>query len=72
MGTRDADGRLTRLVLFRDSFAGHLIPFLAEDFQRTVCVWDHNFDRAVVEREQPALVITELVERSLEWELPDD
>ena len=48
------------------------IPFLAEDFQRMVCVWDHNFDRAVVEHELPAVVITELVERSLEWELPND
>ena len=72
MGTELADARLTRLVLFRDSFAGHLIPFLAEDFQRTVCVWDHNFDRGVVEHEQPAIVITELVERSLEWELPNE
>jgi alginate O-acetyltransferase complex protein AlgJ len=72
MGTERADAKLTRLVLFRDSFAGHLIPFLAEDFQRTVSVWDHRLDRAVVEHEQPALVITELVERSLEWDLPDE
>ena len=66
MGTERADARLIRLVLFRDSFAGHLIPFLAQDFQRMVCVWDHRFDRAVVEHEQPAVVITELVERSSE------
>ncbi len=72
MGTEVADAKLTRLVLFRDSFAGHLIPFLAEDFQRMVCVWDHRLDRAVVEHEKPALVITELVERSLEWDLPDE
>jgi alginate O-acetyltransferase complex protein AlgJ len=72
MGTKNVEALLTRLVLFRDSFAGYLIPFLAEHFQRTVCIWDRNFDRTVVERERPALVITEFVERALEWELPDD
>ncbi len=66
------DAKLPGLVIFRDSFGGHLIPFLAAHFQRTLCVWDHNLDRAVIERERPALVISEMVERALEWELPSD
>jgi alginate O-acetyltransferase complex protein AlgJ len=70
MATVCPDAKLPRAVLFRDSFAAQLIPFLAEHFQRMVCIWDKDFDRAIVEHERPAVVIQELVERSLEGALP--
>jgi alginate O-acetyltransferase complex protein AlgJ len=70
MATARPDAELPRAVFFRDSFAAQLIPFLAEHFQRMVCIWDKDFNRAIVEHERPAVVIQEMVERSLEGALP--
>ena len=64
------DAALPRAVLFRDSFAAHLIPFLAEHFERMLCIWDRNFDPAIVEHRTPRVVIQEFVERALEGALP--
>ena len=72
MATERADASLPRAILFRDSFAAQLIPFLAEHFERMLCIWDSAFDRAIIEHERPGIVITELVERSLEGPLPAD
>ena len=66
MATERQDAGLPRAVLFRDSFAAQLIPFLAEHFERMICIWDNDFDRAIVEHERPAVVIQEVVERALE------
>ena len=72
MATERTDAKLPRAVLFRDSFAAQLIPFLAEHFERMLCIWDSAFDRAIIEHERPGVVIQEIVERSLEGALPVD
>jgi len=58
--------RLPRAVIFRDSFGNRLNPFLAESFSRSVFLWTYDFDAAVIEREKPAVVIYQLVERVLD------
>jgi hypothetical protein len=70
--TERDDAELPKAVMFRDSFASNLIPFLSEHFARAVYVWTYNFDRGVVLRERPDVVIQELVERSLQGPLPTD
>ena len=59
------DARLPRAVMFRDSFASWLIPLLSEHFSRIVYTWQYTFDKEIVERENPDVVIQELVERVL-------
>jgi hypothetical protein len=62
------DGRdrgLPRLVMFRDSFANYLIPFLNHHFSRAVYIWNTGFDPRLIEREHPDFVIQEMVERAL-------
>src|SRR5262249_47492351 len=66
------DPTLPRAVIFRDSYTGHLVPMLSEHFRRVVYVWDYSFDRAMVERERPDVVIQELVERILKDPPPVD
>ncbi len=62
------DPKLPTAVMFGDSFAQALVPFLAEDFRRMVHL-DHKaalqFDRRIVTAERPTVVIDEQVERSL-------
>jgi hypothetical protein len=67
-----ADTKLPRALMFHDSFAVHLVPFLSEHFERIVYYWHTDFDRAVVEREHPDVVIHEIVERTLTGEIPAD
>ncbi|EKO38875.1 MAG: hypothetical protein B193_2421 [Solidesulfovibrio magneticus str. Maddingley MBC34] len=65
------DPSLPSAVVFRDSFAHELMPFLSEHFRQVVYVWPYPstpremrvFDKALVETEKPDLVIDEFVER---------
>ena len=59
------DKRLPRCVMFRDSFAMWLTPLLCESFSRILYSWQYTFNREIVEREKPDIVIQEMVERVL-------
>jgi alginate O-acetyltransferase complex protein AlgJ len=56
---------LPRAVVYRDSMAIPLIPFLSENFSRVVYVSDRHLDPALIRREKPDVVIEEMVERSM-------
>jgi hypothetical protein len=66
------NAKLPRAVIFHDSFFQHLAPFLSEHFQRVFYFSDYDFDRKIVVREHPDVVIQELVERSLMGPIPTD
>ncbi|WP_025101294.1 alginate O-acetyltransferase [Burkholderia sp. A1] len=53
------------LLLYRDSFADELIPFLGEDAHRLYTLRRTDIDGALVRRAQPRAVVLEIVERSL-------
>jgi hypothetical protein len=57
--------RLPRAVIFRDSFASALVPFLSEHFSRAVYLWQNDFDVDAVLRERPDVVIQQIVGRHL-------
>ncbi len=59
------DSSLPRAVIFRDSFASRLVPFLSEHFSRAVYLWQNDFDADVVVKEHPDVVIQEIVGRHL-------
>lgn len=56
---------LPAAVIFRDSFANQLEPFLSESFSRAVYPWSFTIDRDLVDREAPDVVIYEIAERYL-------
>ncbi len=51
-------------VMFHDSFAVALQPFLAQHFNRVLYVWQHDWDTAFLEQQKPDVVIDEIAERS--------
>jgi alginate O-acetyltransferase complex protein AlgJ len=59
------DSSLPKALVFRDSYSGALIPFLAESFQSVVFVWTFDFLPELIEQEKPDIVIIECVERYL-------
>jgi hypothetical protein len=59
------DTSLPRLVVFRDSFASRLIPYLSEHFSRSVYLWQNDFEPEVIQQEHPHVVIQEIVARHL-------
>ena len=68
--TEIADKHLPRAVMFRDSFSSRLIPYLSEHFSRILYQWQHDFDVDLVAREQPDVVIQEVVGRHLHIFVP--
>ncbi len=55
-----------KVLLFRDSFSGALKPFINHTFGESTFIWSHKFDKALILKEKPDLVIMEYVERYLE------
>jgi alginate O-acetyltransferase complex protein AlgJ len=60
------DRSLPRAVVFRDSFANALVPYLSENFSRIVFTWNRDLDLRLIQIEQPDIVIHEVVGRFLE------
>jgi alginate O-acetyltransferase complex protein AlgJ len=61
--TEHLDQRLPRAIVFRDSFAGRLIPYLSEHFARADYLWQNEFDFDRIAQEKPDVVIQEFVAR---------
>lgn len=53
-----------RLLMVRDSFSNDLIPYLSQNFSRSVYVL-HELDRFLIESEKPQVVVIEYIERYL-------
>ncbi len=63
---------LPRAVMFRDSFATDLVPFLAEHFSHLIVEWrayDREMAEYLVRGQHPHLFIEEVVERDLMREI---
>lgn len=60
-----ADPELPTAIVFRDSFANALIPYLSEHFRRTVYMWSRDIDPRAVRIEHPDVVVQEIVGRFL-------
>jgi len=63
--TETGDPALPRAVMFHDSFAQTLWPFLSEHFAHIAYSWQYNFDPGLIEREKPDVVLDEMVDRVL-------
>ena len=60
-----ATNRAGHLILYHDSFATALRPFLNYHFLKLDSFHRYDFDRSIIEREKPTLVISEMLERYL-------
>jgi alginate O-acetyltransferase complex protein AlgJ len=63
--TEHKDKSLPKAIVYRDSFAGRLIPFLSEHFSHASYLWQNELDFPEIEKEQPDIVIQEFVARHL-------
>lgn len=61
---------LPRAVIYRDSFASALVPFVAEHFGRALYLWERDVDPSVIAAERPDVVVLEWVGRRLSTALP--
>jgi len=59
-----------KVILFRDSFATAWIAFIGYHFNQAIFLGERVWDRAMLEREKPDLVIDEIVERKFNNEAP--
>jgi len=52
-----------KVLMFHDSFACSWYAFLDRHFREVIYVWQYDWDRPLIEREKPNLVIDEMLER---------
>lgn len=69
--TDRAGAPIVRALIFHDSFAGALMPYLGDLFGHAEYRWSRKFDYDLVEREHPEVVVFEVVERALMAWTPD-
>ena len=54
-----------KLLMFRDSFANNLIPFLNDTFGETLYLKDYTINENLIEKEKPNIIILQIAERKL-------
>jgi hypothetical protein len=59
-----------KVILFRDSFAEAWVPFVGYHFNQAIYLSQRAWDRDMLEREKPDLVIDEIVERKFNNQMP--
>jgi len=64
---KSEENKKLKVLIFRDSFCTSMIQFIKESFYETVFIWITPFDRSVIELEKPDIVITEVVERNIDF-----
>lgn len=64
-GNKTIDGSTLKVLMFRDSYANYLIPYLNMHFKDAVYVWSYEFMDKLIEEEQPDVVILECLQRFL-------
>ncbi len=67
----NTQNQFPRAMLFGDSCAHYIAPYLAESFSRLVVVQQPNLDYKLIEAENPDVVISQQVERFI-VKIPDD
>lgn len=55
-----------KVLLFRDSFAKAMAQYINHSFGECTFIWSHEFDRELIKKEKPDLVIMEYVESYIE------
>lgn len=61
------NAQLPRMLMFRDSCATKLIPFLSHCFSRSVYIWTRSFILVIILFEKPNIVIDEIGERNIHF-----
>jgi len=61
-----------KALVFHDSFACSWYPFLGQHFKEVVYIWHYEWDRPLIEREKPDVVIDEILERFFNVQDPND
>lgn len=56
-----------KLLMFRDSYAALWSDYFSHDFNRSVFVWKYAFDRDMILKFKPDIVIHEVAQRHLEY-----
>ncbi len=59
--------QLPRMLMFRDSCATKMIPFLSHCFSRSVYIWTRSFVLGIIIFEKPNIVIDEIGERNIHF-----
>ncbi|MEN9328375.1 MAG: hypothetical protein RI947_1183 [Candidatus Parcubacteria bacterium] len=63
--TTNVDTSLPRLLMYRDSFSNHLIPFIAEHFSDALYLWKHTVAETDLRQQKPDIVVYQIVERDI-------
>jgi len=67
--TRNERGQ-GKAIVFRDSFGEYWLGLIGQHFRETIYIWELQLEPELIEREKPEVVITEMVERVFNNELP--
>jgi hypothetical protein len=65
IGKTTGNPLLPNALIYRDCFTDELIPFLSENFNRSIYVDTHEFDLKIIKKEKPDIFIHQIIEKFL-------
>jgi hypothetical protein len=67
--TKRVDSSNLKVLMFRDSYANYLIPFLNQHFKVANYIWSYEFLNQEIEEKKPDIVIFESLQRFMSYAL---
>lgn len=61
------EGSKLKLLMYRDSYANYLIPFLNQHFKDATYIWSYEFTPSLIEELKPDVVIFETLQRFMPY-----
>ena len=70
--TQIKNSKLPKVIVYRDSFFGLMIPFFSEHFSDCIYLWTKELSVEAVNEEKPDMVVYEMLESSVDKLLEDN
>ena len=55
-----------KIMFLRDSFSSDLIPFFSVSFQESLFIYNHYFEKELIKKEKPNILVYEITERFID------
>ena len=70
--TQIKNSSLPKVIVYRDSFFGLMIPFFSEHFSDCIYLWTKELSVEAIDKEKPNMVVYEMLESSVDKLLEDN
>lgn len=61
--TQPSNPNMPSMLMFRDSYAKYLVPYMGHHFSKSTYIWTYTFNKEVIHQHKPKIVLWQMSER---------